>query len=256
MASHYEEIMRLQDELDGGAVPLFGRMGGKSKLSKRIIALIPDDYKTFVEPFVGAGNIFFKVEQEEGKKYVINDKDSSVIKIYRGVKKHPEAFVISSPTREEFKHILKKSNKTDVEEYTLLKMSFFSKGTSWIDKPVTNPERQLKKLQEVSKLLSNATILNENFATVIRHYDSPSTFFYLDPPYESTEQKDYKDYVTPEEVYDAVKSIKGRFLLSYNKSAKIIDVFKKFKIREIQTAYNSTGTVDRRPITEVLISNY
>jgi UPF0755 protein len=55
----------------------FGRCGGKSLLAPKIISLFPDveDYNVYIEPFVGAGNVFFRIEKEEGIKEVLNDKD-------------------------------------------------------------------------------------------------------------------------------------------------------------------------------------
>ena len=40
----------------------FGRVGGKRFLSKYIISLFPDSYSTYVEPFFGAGSVFFKIK--------------------------------------------------------------------------------------------------------------------------------------------------------------------------------------------------
>lgn len=248
----------MNNEKYGGANTLFGRMGGKRNLALRIIKMIPEDYKTFVEPFVGAGNIFFRLDQYEGKKYVINDKDESVIKIFKGVASNPDAFIQTKPiTKDEFDNIKSKSNKTAVEEYKLLKFSFFSMGKSY-DKPSTLPSPTFQKnhLEECSKLLKNATILNQNFNTVINKYNKPDTFFYLDPPYESEKETDYKDYVTPEQVYEAVKKIKGRFLLSYNSSPKINNLFKDFNIKKINTTYSHTSNIEIRKKEELLISNF
>jgi DNA adenine methylase len=245
------------EELDGGMNTLFGRMGGKRKLALRLISLFPKDYKVFVEPFVGAGNIFFRIKQEEGVKYVINDKDNSVIKIFKGVAKHPQTFVINSISKTEFDNRRDKNSRTAEDEFVILKYSFFSTGKSYTQPNTTlSKESQLKKLQDASKLLSNATILNEDFEKVIKKYDNPSTFFYLDPPYESETQKDYKDYVTPEQIYNVVSKIKGRFLLSYNSSPKIKQLFKEYNIKEIKTEYNLTKTIKNRAITELVIKNY
>jgi DNA adenine methylase len=251
----------MNNEKYGGANTLFARMGGKKNLALRIIKMIPEDYKTFVEPFVGAGNIFFRLDQYEGKKYVINDKDESVIKIFKGVASNPDAFIQTKPlTKAEFDNIKSKSNKTAVEEYKLLKYSFFSTGKSYNDsdnlKRITNVKYQKNHLEECSKLLKNATILNQNFNIVINKYNKPDTFFYLDPPYESEKETDYKDYVTPEQVYDAVKKIKGRFLLSYNSSPKINSLFKEFNIKKINTLYSNTGNIDHKQKEELLISNF
>ena len=60
-------------------------------------------------------------------------------------------------------------------------------------------------------------------------------FFYLDPPYE--ESKDYPNAVNPIDVYNAVKKIKGKFMLSYNDSPLIRNIFKNYNIQSIITKY-------------------
>ena len=49
--------------------------GGKSKAIKKILPLIPKDYKEFREPFVGGGSIFLSSMQllNNNAKYIIND---------------------------------------------------------------------------------------------------------------------------------------------------------------------------------------
>ena len=64
---------------------------------------------------------------------------------------------------------------------------------------------------------------------MISHFDTPETFFYLDPPYEGS--NDYgSGRIHPEEVFEIVKKIRGKFLLSYNDSPNIRRIFKGFHI--------------------------
>jgi DNA adenine methylase len=112
-------------------------------------------------------------------------------------------------------------------------------------------------LEEAKEILKNVPILNQSFETVIKKYDDKTTFFYLDPPYENPKQSDYKDYVTPEQVYDVLKNIKGRFLLSYNDSSNIRNIFKEFNIKGITTVYAGyTKGQKRRTVNELIITNY
>ena len=235
--------------------PPFGRMGGKRLLALRIINLFPDNYDVFVEPFLGAGNIFFRLKHNPDIKEVINDKDGDVIKIMKLLKNRGDWVdknIVRTKTRAYFDKI---KNKTDaLSLLEKIKLSFFSNSrtfnTSVEGKPL------LTDFTKYKDRLKDTVILNQDFATVIKKYDSPNTFFYLDPPYESEEQLDYKDYVNPEEVYDAIKNIKGKFLLSYNDSPKIRDIFKKYDIQTIKTDYQPTKDIKKRTVKELLIKNY
>ena len=104
--------------------------------------------------------------------------------------------------------------------------------------------------------LKNTIVLNEDFRKVIKKYDSPKTFFYLDPPYEKSEEqgvyKNLEYFITPEDVFESIKNIKGRFILSYNDSPKIRKLFNKFNIKLVKTRY----TNKKREVKELLISNF
>jgi DNA adenine methylase len=246
-------------ELVGGLNAPIGRMGGKRRLADRLIKNFPDDYKTYVEPFVGAGNIFFRLEQKEGVKYIINDKDPAIISILRGLKtdaEHINTTVNRDISREDFNVLRNKKHKTAVDYIILAKSSFFSSGRCWQKKRKAGKPIIQTDFTKYTEPLKNTTILNEDFARVIAKYNKPTTFYYLDPPYENPKQTDYDDYCTPEQVADAVKTIKGKFMLSYNDSPNIRHLFSQYHIASIQTIYSPTTTVESRVVNEVVITNY
>lgn len=245
-------------DAEGAAKPFFGRIGGKSRLVKRLIPMFPTDIETFVEPFVGAGNIFWRLEHNPDIKYVINDFDESVVKIFKALKNGDKCLETAGTeiSREEFKRLRNKTGRTACDEINILRNSFFAQGRSYKEDTIRLRPYPKERLEEAQEILKNTTILNQSFEKVIEKYDDKTTFFYLDPPYENPNQNDYKDYVTPEQVYDAVKNIKGRFLLSYNNSSKIRNIFKEFNIKAIKTAYAKTQNIGERTRTELIITNY
>lgn len=253
-----EEACKIcKDGKTGGARPFFGRMGGKSKLANKLIAMFPTDYKTFVEPFVGAGNVFWRLDHKPDIKYVINDADDNVIKVFQSLKRGDKCLEDAGGilSKEEFNKLREKKNKTGCEQATFVRNSFFSMGKSYsYAKDLKKYEK--KRLEEAKEILKNTTILNMSFEKVIKKYDSATTFFYLDPPYESETQKDYDDYVTPEQVYNGIKNIKGRFMISYNDSPNIRKVFKDYNIQSTKTEYAHTQHITTRKIGEVIITNY
>lgn len=64
-------------------------VGGKSKLCKTIIPLIPK-HTCYVEPFAGAAWVFWK--KEKSKVEVLNDINNELINLYRVVQNHFEEF--------------------------------------------------------------------------------------------------------------------------------------------------------------------
>lgn len=235
-----------------------GRKGGKSIIAKQLIHMFPL-FNTYVELFLGAGNVFLRIPQDElaGKKIVLNDLDKDIYTIFAGLKKDPKGINEKVRrkwlTKDEFNEIKSKKDVSSI--ITKYKNSFFSNGKSFSIN--TKPSTGFATNYEIiGNKLKNATITNTSFEKLIPKYDSPTTFFYLDPPYENPKQTDYKDYVTPEMVFNSLQDIKGKFMLSYNDSPNIRKIFEKYKIKNIETNYAHTQYIKQRKKTEIIITNY
>lgn len=242
---------------------IVGRIGGKNIIKKDIVnSFFPKDYEnmTYVEPFVGGGAIFFY--KRPSKKDVINDLDSKLISVYKGVKKYnpdeTEKLLNNNISKEEFDS-LKTSEPTSehnkfIKNFILFKTSFLAKGTNYNyanHHPHVDLNCHYQRLKKV-------TILNKDYKKVIEKYDSPNTFFYLDPPYEGSTGSHYThSSFNIEELYDILKNIKGKFLVSFNISKEALRLFKDFNIYKIKTKYNvgSTGKKFTKKV-ELLIKNY
>jgi DNA adenine methylase len=229
-------------------------MGGKSKLADYIISKFPENYDIYVEPFLGAGNVFFRIPLEQrAKTNIINDLDEDIYITMKGLQekgdyidRHIDRKGISKKEFEKIKH-----KKDPISIILKFKYSFFGNGKYYANyRPIKTDYKQFEEK------LKGVIILNLSFEKFIKKYDSKKTFFYLDPPYESEDQKDYKDYVTPEEVYNVLKKIKGKFMLSYNDSPNIRELFKSYNIEVVSTSYIHTQIIKDRKVNELLIKNY
>ena len=78
---------------------------------------------------------------------------------------------------------------------------------------ITHLKRDFNSYRE---LLAKTAILNEDYLSMIEKYDSKDTFFYLDPPFHDMECQFVACDVDPTQIADALKGLKGKFLLSYN----------------------------------------
>ena len=231
----------------------FGRVGGKRFLSKYIISLFPDSYSTYVEPFFGAGSVFFKIKDYHNHKEVINDLDpkiTTILKMLKSNSEYVDKHIHRIPATQ--KYFDKIKNKTDgLSLLETIRFSYGSKGENLADS-----NRTIKtNFIPYKERLKNVTIKNESFEKVVKEYDDPTTLFYLDPPYEMTlESKHYyeKSGITPEEVYNVCKNIKGKFILSYNYSPHIIKIFKDFDIKIVKVLYRISKQYKR----EVIIKNF
>ncbi len=73
--------------MDKSLPSYFGRVGSKSRLKDKIYRMMPNDFKTFVEPYVGGGAVMLGYKFKPGQKIVINDLDSELMKNYKIMKK-------------------------------------------------------------------------------------------------------------------------------------------------------------------------
>ena len=124
-------------------------------------------------------------------------------------------------------------------------------GKSKFSKRIYPKKWQNDKFKE---RLKDTTILNEDFRKVIKKYDAPDTFFYLDPPYSRADKnKDYVETgVTIDDVYNAVKNIKGKFLLSYDDVPEAKKLFKNYNILRVPTKYQSGKGGITKKVCELL----
>jgi DNA adenine methylase len=249
------------DEIEGGSIKTFmARTGGKSLLKKRIIDMFPDDYEhmTYVEPFIGAGHVYFYKNPSD--KEIINDLDKDVINLFKGFKKFNGDKIADdihgTYTKKDFKDIINANPTTPYNKFIQLllryKLSFFGQGKSYGNPRLINPN-----YEPYHDRLKHTTILNKSFEKVIKQYDSANTLFYLDPPYENSDKLYTHDTLPIKDVYDILKNIKGYFLLSYNDSKEAKELFKNYKIKRIKTKYTKGTEGGQHNVkTELIISNY
>ena len=253
--------------------PLAPYLGGKFRLSKRIVAKIEQiPHKIYAEPFVGMGGILLR-RTKIPKAEVINDINGDLVNLYRIVQRYPEELCRSIKfrltARQEFERLRKipPETLTDIERATrflyLQSVAFGGKvngqvfGVS-IDRPARfNFVKMQERIRTVAERLASVTIERMDFEKFITRYDTKDTLFYLDPPYWGNET-DYgkgifcrSDF---ERLRDCLTGIKGKFILSLNDTPQVRNLFKDFIIEQVDVTYSisKTGCCQR---TEVIITN-
>jgi DNA adenine methylase len=207
--------------------------GGKQNMIRHILPKIPAHH-TYVEPFFGGGAIFFA--KQPSKAEVVNDISHRLITFYKVLKYDFEEIeplvdeTFHSRAQHKEADTIYTSQAEDVTDpvscawavWNQANMSFSSSigGGFGYDRFGKCPLRLYNKKNRFTEAykdrFKHVTIECYDVLKVIKAYDSPDAFFYLDPPYVSSDQGHYGGYTIEdfERLLNACVNLKGKFLLS------------------------------------------
>lgn len=251
---------------------LLNWVGGKRLLRKTIAPLVPEDIISYIEPFGGAGWVLFYKDKWADLE-IYNDLDGRLVNLFRVVKYHPEAlkeelrYLLGS--REIFMQFLGQDGITDIQKAArflfVITRSFGGKGCTFGSVKKSSggagksQENILYKIDSIHKRLDKVLVENRDFEKLITQYDHEGAFFYCDPPYtfgcgyKTTSTEDFGH----ERLRDCLKNIQGRFLLSYDDSEKVRELYKDFEMIEVERLNGINNNCRKNKIfKELLIANY
>ena len=220
-------------------------IGGKARMANWIMEYIPRDIETYVEVFGGAYWVYVKSDVYTIPKTIVyNDFNRYMVNLFECCR-NPQRFYDSmreiEAQNEELFYQFKKEvfEDNDVNDVVLGDMEFAMKYAYIVTQVFSglNPEKgkfidlkgkysskfdafrnRLLKPSVQEKLRRISACENLDYSEVIEKYDSPSTYFYTDPPYWKTENyyslHDF-DRDDHEKLCNQLKNIEGRFGLSY-----------------------------------------
>jgi DNA adenine methylase len=275
-------------------------IGGKSKIGKWIVGYYPTDMETYVETFGGMFWCFFNMDLEKFpnlKRIIYNDfnplnhnlfqciqNPTELLKVVeaipcqqKGVEVTPpeykelfnqyqkelfaDGFTVNGPDYEvaaKYAYILTQvfsGSKPETSNYIDLKGKYKSKYLTFRDK--------LKNEKWVKKFVSITHVENMDFEQVIKKYDSPTTYIYLDPPYWKTENyysnHDF-DRGDHERLANVLKGVQGKFSLSYYDFDLLHDWFPENEFVWTSKDFAKAAAAKKGKVqtkgTELLIMNY
>lgn len=201
-------MVALNTEIERGipkpsrAMAPFPWYGGKGKMAKRILPLIPPG-KVYVEPYCGAASLFWHRRPAEVE--VLNDLHGEIVNLFRVLQDRRQFVRLrhrltwTPYSFDEFKRALAGEEHDPVGRA----WAFFvrqGQGFSGLAKSpgnwsrafvsnrgmVANASRwraRIGMLRHWHDRLTRVQIDNRDAIECIRYWDSPDTVFYLDPPY-------------------------------------------------------------------------
>ena len=247
-------------------------IGGKKALRDEILARFPLDYKRYIEVFGGGGWVLFHKPADRDFE-VYNDFNPNLANLYRCVRDHPKeliaelTYVLNSRIDFDFvrKTLHTKTEIPDIKRaayfYQLIRQSYASGLDSFGAQP-HSMWNNFPLITQACSRLQKVVIENKDFEKLIKQYDRPESFFYCDPPYYETEDY-YEDvgFTTKdhERLANALCSIQGKFLLSYNDCPEIRELYSRPGII-IEGTSRLSNIAQRyeagKQYAELIISNY
>jgi DNA adenine methylase len=244
-------------------------LGGKNRVARKIIALIPE-HVCYIEPFCGGAQVFFHKEPSEVE--ILNDLSQDIFNFLRICQQHHEELLrylhYCVVSRRWFDLFEKTPPETMTDVQRAARFFFLQKNcygglivrrnfaVSIQDGSNYNPKSLPDLIRRAHERLLNVQIECLPYEEVLRKYDRPYAFFYLDPPYWNRPYYQFnfveKDYV---EMAERLKKLKGNFLLSLNDGPEIRKLFGAFNISRLEMTYSAQKKAGRK-YQELLISNY
>lgn len=249
--------------------PIVGWAGGKGRLIKYLLPLVPKDHTLYCEVFFGGGALFFAKTASHVE--VINDIHRDLVSLYRCVKYHLNALLdeleMVPNSRRDFEDYGKQPGLTDIQRAArwLLrnKLSFGGHGKNFAifrSHPPASRSQRLIAIQALNRRLDKAIIEERPWDQIVAAYDSPETFFFFDPPYPEDGGQIYSGWSEHElaRFCLTLPKLKGRWLFTFKDCKQVRDLMAGYRIKSITRA-NGIGNNGKvragRKYREVIITS-
>ena len=260
----------------------FRWVGGKSRLRKKIIELLPP-HDCYVEVFGGAAWVL--LAKSPSRVEILNDLDNDIVNFFRVIKEKPEEFLESFEwtivSRRTFQDLENQpvDQLSDIQRahrfYYLIMASWGAElgsprfqtsisdgghGNRLIGALKTLRERIMPVYQRLQTVIIEDLDWRECIARYDRSYEEKRVVMYLDPPYPNNNcnyQHNMRQLKEHEEMAGILRSLGSRFLLTSYNLPEIRAIYNGFHITEVNFAAGMpTGENQRSRNCEIIVTNY
>jgi DNA adenine methylase len=249
-----------------GLKPFFRYPGGKSRIATQITKLFPE-HRTYVEPLVGGGSVYFAKQPTD--KEVISDADTDLMGFYKALKKGEVGHCDLSPNKGRLESVVAKAKRghplTPCEYLVRRRNSFGGKGETFdrlLLKSCKSDDKSCgiksKNPQDYINRMQHTLVTSGDFGKICREHDAPDTLHYLDPPYAGTSTEGYAHGhdLQPSDIKKVTDDLRGKVVISYNNTPLVRKTFcedSKYKCRTIKQTYTLNNKGLHQGVTELII---
>jgi DNA adenine methylase len=249
-------------------IMILRRIGNKSKMANDIQRYFPQ-HSIYVEPFFGAGGMFFN--KPKAKYNIVNDLDSDVFNLFQVVTNRKDELIEAfkqMPIHQDLMDYWNKNKETDeirkALRFLLLSNYGYMGKPETIGMQITLPSQQiLKNIDKTFELLFNVKFSNKDFRKFLKviafrnDNEVNETFIYADSPYLNTvDTYSDSDVWTEKDVIDLFEALietKCKWAMSEFNHPFVIEQANKRGL-EVIVIGERQNLKNRR--TEILVTNY
>ncbi|MGX2973032.1 DNA adenine methylase [Helicobacter sp. T3_23-1059] len=262
--------------------------GGKSRAVAFLARFLPKDIDEFREPFFGGGSFSLYLAQNPQyakTKIYANDLNSELFCFWQSLQTRPNELISGilelknrfQNGRDLYRFILaRRESNLDtltraIDFFILNRITFSgvvdSGGYSQKAYEGRFTLSSVERLAQTQKILGNIAFSNADYAEFLlgKSSDNKRVFLFLDPPYFSASKS--KLYgkkgilhtsFDHQKLCERLKSTKHKFLLTYDNSAFIRELYRDFYLLEwdLQYGMNNVASENAPKGKELLISNF
>lgn len=260
--------------------PFLRWAGGKRWLMKILLKIIPEDYKVFHEPFLGAANLFFALNPP---KAYLSDINSELILTYNQLRLNYSNVISHLKQIKDNKKNYYNVRQNIPQNLAARAARFiFLNKTCWNGLYRENREGKFNvpygykvkteiydesNLMNVSKVLKNATVKSDDFESILKN-SNKGDLVYLDPPYTVAHQNNgfitYNSkifsWTDQERLASVIKELDSAgcsIILSNAYHKNILRLYSNYKCKKVnRMSIIGRNPSSRRKINESLITNF
>jgi len=242
------------------------RLGNKKKIAKEIQKYFPE-HKIYIEPFFGAGGMFFN--KPKAKYNIVNDLDSDVFNLFQVVmnqKEELEKAFYMMPIHSDLLNYWKQNKETDPIKKALRFLFLSNFGAYGQQRGLYysaqhHKEIFFKKIDKTFYILKNVEFANFTFSKFLKCFflknknEINNTFIYSDPPYLQTTDNYKNSFKESDsfELFEALQKTGCKFAYSEFNHPFIIQQAKERNLN-VHIIGERQNLKNRR--TEILVTNY
>ncbi len=229
--------------------PVLRWPGGKRRLLKTLLPMVPAEATCYVEVFAGSAALLLHKERHPVE--VVNDLNGELVALLRNAHFHLPALIEEMrwyvASRKDFEDFKSQPGLTEIQRaarFLLKNRVSFGGGMKSFGVAKTagggvgfDRDDVNDRLEGIRRRLNKVVVENLPYDRCLQNYDAPETFFFMDPPYVGPSTGAYDGWSQDDMVTFRTRldRLQGKWLLTINDSDENRRLFSDCRVTPVAT---------------------